>query len=292
MQQENPFEIDGQWYKANLHCHSTMSDGDTPPAGRVEQYRDKGYDILALTDHMTTNDVSVFNGDSILVISGMEDHPDCPYDGNIYHLVYLNVPHGFTTDADADANERIKAVRAIGGEVIVAHPYWCGHNINHINAVSGNIALEVYNATCSKIGKAISSVIWDDLLDAGRVLGGIAVDDVHKGRDIFMGWTMIKASELTIDAVMESLRRGLYYATQGPIIEDFRIEDGQVLLRCSEVVEIHLVSKRAQGHSVYAEKGQTIRSASREVTDILGYIRAEIVDAAGLRAWSNPLILS
>lgn len=38
----NPFELPGQWYKANLHTHTTKSDGDVDLPVRVEQYKSHG----------------------------------------------------------------------------------------------------------------------------------------------------------------------------------------------------------------------------------------------------------
>lgn len=38
-------------YKANLHCHSVLSDGSKTPEELKEMYKDKGYSILAITDH-------------------------------------------------------------------------------------------------------------------------------------------------------------------------------------------------------------------------------------------------
>ena len=38
-------------YKVNLHTHTTLSDGQKSPAEVVQQYREEGYDALALTDH-------------------------------------------------------------------------------------------------------------------------------------------------------------------------------------------------------------------------------------------------
>ena len=38
-------------FKANLHSHSVLSDGKKTPEELVEMYREKGYSILAVTDH-------------------------------------------------------------------------------------------------------------------------------------------------------------------------------------------------------------------------------------------------
>lgn len=41
----------GSFYKANLHCHSTLSDGALSPAELKEAYKAKGYSVIAYTDH-------------------------------------------------------------------------------------------------------------------------------------------------------------------------------------------------------------------------------------------------
>ena len=41
----------GQFYKANLHAHSRVSDGGLTPAELKERYKANGYSILAYTDH-------------------------------------------------------------------------------------------------------------------------------------------------------------------------------------------------------------------------------------------------
>lgn len=38
-------------YKANLHCHSTWSDGDFSPEQLKALYKEKGYSVLCITDH-------------------------------------------------------------------------------------------------------------------------------------------------------------------------------------------------------------------------------------------------
>ena len=295
MELVNCFESEGQWFKANLHCHTTTSDGDCTLAERVEQYRGNGYAILAATDHYKANDVGGLGGDDFLVISGIELHPECTWgeDSNSYHLVGLDVPRDFEDPGAGDANETIELVRRAGGEVIVAHPYWCGHNINHLLELDGFIGVEVFNSTCTFNGKGYSSVQWDDLIDAGRVIGGVAVDDVHapSRRDMFRGWTMIRARELTVEAVMAAIRTGCYYSSCGPVIEDFRVVDGKVRVECSPVVEIHLISYASLGRAFFADDGELLTSAERETSDSLNYVRAEIIDAKGLRAWSNPIVV-
>lgn len=287
---KNPFDTPGRWLKANLHTHTTTSDGDTLFAERCRQYRDHGYQVLALTDHNKTNDIAGLSSDDFLVINGLEAHPPCP-DMGCYHLVCLDLPQGFQLDGELDAQSCIDAVKAAGGEVIVGHPYWCGMNVNHLLPLQGAFAVEVYNATCQKSGKGYSSVHWDDLLDAGRIFSAVAVDDVHRGKDIFMGWTMVKAPELTTKAVMDALRTGCYYASCGPVIEDARIEDGKLKVKCSPAMEIHFLAQRACGEVFCADGGELLTHAEWPVNPAWHYVRIEVIDAGLKHAWTNPFIL-
>ena len=41
----------GNFHKANLHCHSTVSDGALTPEALKELYTKNGYSVIAFTDH-------------------------------------------------------------------------------------------------------------------------------------------------------------------------------------------------------------------------------------------------
>ncbi|MCG2769835.1 MAG: CehA/McbA family metallohydrolase, partial [Anaerolineae bacterium] len=279
------------WYKANLHTHTTTSDGEATVEERVQQYREQGYQILAITDHDQTSDVEGLSSEELLVVSGTETDPVCPGHYERYHLVCLNVPHGFEFPRETDVNARIALVKQAGGEVILAHPYWSGLTIDHLLSVRGSIAIEVFNASCWDVGKEFASVHWDNILNQGRMIPAVAVDDTHRGRDIFMGWTMIKAESLTVPAVMEALRRGRYYASCGPVIEDLHIDDGKVVLCCSPVAEVHFVCSSWRGRSFYADGGEEMKRVEFTLKEKAGFVRVEVVDRKGNRAWTNPLIV-
>ena len=62
----------GQFYKANLHCHSTISDGHWTPEEIKKNYMDNGYSVVAYTDHdifIPHNDLS---DESFLALNGYE----------------------------------------------------------------------------------------------------------------------------------------------------------------------------------------------------------------------------
>ena len=41
------------WYKGNMHMHTTVSDGVLNPVDAIGVYREAGYDFIAITDQAT-----------------------------------------------------------------------------------------------------------------------------------------------------------------------------------------------------------------------------------------------
>ncbi len=293
----NPFDMDGHWYKANLHTHTTVSDGGLSPEGRIQQYRDHGYDILAITDHHVSSDMTRLSTADFLVIDGVEFSPRDPVVGRGYHLTGINVQPGRTWGKEEDdANDLIAATNEAGGVVFVAHPYFCGNNITDLCFLEGYAGIEVFNASCIDMGKADSTVIWDIMLETGLRVPAVAVDDTHSGpapgSDTFQGFTMLRLPEPSTEAAVSALKTGCYYASCGPEIHDFRVEDGVAHLRCSPAKEVRLMGWRYFGRVVRAESRQLLREMEAEVHEGWRYVRAEVIDYADRHAWTNPIFLT
>jgi len=62
----------GNFYKANLHCHTTFSDGHKTPAEVKEIYQKLGYSIVAYTDHDILIPHDELNDDTFLALHGFE----------------------------------------------------------------------------------------------------------------------------------------------------------------------------------------------------------------------------
>ena len=62
----------GNFYKANLHCHSVFSDGKLSPEALKQAYMNNGYSIIAYTDHNVLLDHSDLNDGSFLALNGIE----------------------------------------------------------------------------------------------------------------------------------------------------------------------------------------------------------------------------
>ena len=78
---------------ADLHCHSTASDGTLQPADVVLRAKINGVNILALTDHDTTAGLdeaylSATEND-IRLVAGIE--LSCTWQGKLLHVVGLDI---------------------------------------------------------------------------------------------------------------------------------------------------------------------------------------------------------
>ena len=60
------------WYRANMHCHTTVSDGYYSPEQIKEKYKEMGYSIVAYTDHELIKDQSHLTDDEFLAITSSE----------------------------------------------------------------------------------------------------------------------------------------------------------------------------------------------------------------------------
>ena len=287
----NPFTQKGTWYKANLHTHTTLSDGRATPAERIEQYKKAGYHVLALTDHWATHDVRGLSSKAMLIVSGIEFHPPCRHEKTDHHFVGLGVPHGLKFSLPKNANRCIEDVHQAGGVVILAHPFWTGIEWSTIRTLKGLDAVEVYNSTCAKIGRAQSENEWAYMLDHGMAIPAVASDDVHggaEGIDVCQSTTWLKMPALSVANVLKAVRTGCCYSTHGPVIHDFRFEKGRIKLRCSPAQSIHFMSMPTMGRNQYAEPGKTVTELSTDRPD-WPYVRAVVTDPQGRKAWTNPI---
>ena len=60
------------WYRANMHCHTTISDGYYSPEKIKEKYKEMGYSIVAYSDHELIRDHSDLNDEEFLAITSSE----------------------------------------------------------------------------------------------------------------------------------------------------------------------------------------------------------------------------
>jgi hypothetical protein len=296
------FTSSGRWYRGNLHLHTTVSDGRFSPPDSVALYRENGYDFLAVTDHWKRVDPASLGGDDdFLLIPGEEINGYDPGADMIWHAVALFLPREIEREENhRPAQWAIDRIREAGADAVLAHPYWSGDQTQDILPLEGLTAIEVFNTTCERAhGRGHSLVHLDGLWHKRKRLWGTAVDDAHHGRlDGLQGWIMLRAPELSLDAVRAAFQAGRFYASTGPEIHSLRIAEGTMTVRCSPCEAVHVQSNRWIGRSAYADAdfggpGHPLTevtlalSAEAEAT----YVRVTVTDHRGRSAWSNPIAL-
>lgn len=300
----DPFTSEGEWLRCALHAHTTESDGELPPPSLASHYRRAGFDVLAITDHWKIADAEA---DGLLVVPSVELNCVLPgaRDGHVL---------GFGVVADEEALRQLASgypsleetgawVEARGGVAYLAHPYWTGVTPGTLELPDNVVGIEVYNAGCQlEVGRGLSAVHWDELLEAGRLCPAIATDDSHHpGFDSGFAWTWLRVPERSRESVLSALREGAFYASAGPVIHDVRRNGDTVEVSCSPARSVTLVASKTKGAAVNAgrlgyrhnaviagESDGLVVAAVLTIPAGATYARVEVTDTAGRTAWTGP----
>jgi len=300
----SPFAATGKWLRCALHAHTTRSDGELSPDELVSLYERTGFDVLAITDHWVRTEAR--STDGLLVVPSSELSCLLPGETDGHLLAY---------GIDEDPLEFVRTrpdlaaasawVSEHGGVAYLAHPYWTGASASGLKLSDGVAGLEVYNAGCElEVGRGLSTVHWDDLLERGGRYFGIATDDSHHADfDSGYAWVWARVPERSQAAVLDALATGSFYSSTGPLVHELRVEDGSVEVLCSPCQRVTLCTSPRRGSSVsagrfgYRYAGEILAEADEEeitharlewpVGSVYG--RLELVDSNGRKAWTNPL---
>ncbi|MBQ8416515.1 MAG: hypothetical protein IJX13_06440 [Clostridia bacterium] len=278
-------------YKVNLHMHTTLSDGNKTPAEALQIYREKGYDALALTDHWFFGEAG--EDDGIAVLSGAEyDVGGNDGAGGVYHILGIGMRHAPSLSKETDAQGIIDAIHRAGGIAILAHPAWSLNTPEQLLRLEGIDATEIYNSVSGvhMSRRADSSLIVDMLAGKGVTYPLLATDDAHyyDGTDECVSWIMAEAEDNTKEALLRAIRKRKFYATQGPEIHLYREGDGYTV-KCSPAREIVFFSNATWVPRAF--EGEGITEAHYVPRPFERFLRAEVTDAEGKRAWSNIIVL-
>ncbi|MCL5257394.1 MAG: CehA/McbA family metallohydrolase [Chloroflexi bacterium] len=297
----NPFAAPGVWYKGNIHTHTTESDGDLAPEQVIEWYSDHGYQFLAITDHDHVTLLNMTNRKGhrpegeMLLLPGAELSAGQSNEGSPVHVVAIGLEGGAPPVAGfPGAAAALTWAREHKAFAVLAHPYWSGFSTDELAAVPGLKAIEAFNYGCQQENrKGDARVYWDDLLRRGIGVWGVATDDSHWWEPSHAGggWVMAKCPELSAAAIMHSLRNGLFYSTNGPVIEDIGMKHGRLQVRSSPAAAIYWIGPGHTGWSVHAGPGEIVTQAEFRLHEGISWLRVEVDDWQGHRAWSNPLFL-
>lgn len=204
-------------YKANLHCHSILSDGTLTPEELKNAYKNEGYSILAITDHERPHDHTAMSDEEFLMLTGYEAYirkyaNGC---GDVYvPEVHINLiarePHNLRyicfndpfCKYISDPEER-RALDKVGSEEVrrydveyvnefvktaIENGYMCTHNhafwslegFETLRRYEGFFSMEICNWG-SYVGNGLeyNGALYDALLRSGKRIFCHSADDNH-----------------------------------------------------------------------------------------------------------------
>jgi len=290
-----------KYFKANLHTHTTISDGSLTPEETKAAYVERGYQIIAFTDHEVCVAHPELADENFLPLTGYElsfnsleeekflrktYHLCCiakdpenrwqVYDpqykgGNAYLYADNIVCDGYEARGYSleQVNDVIARANAHGFLVTYNHPFWSLQNYTDYSGLKGLWAMEVYNNHCHRIGfDDNNSHVYQDLLNLGNHLFPLATDDFHRlphPNFIAGGWIMVGAEKLDYPSVIAALEQGDFYASTGPSIHSLTLEGTKLKITCDPARSIMIFSQSRHATEQMHYDGTTIGSAEFDI---------------------------
>ena len=205
-------------YKANLHSHSTFSDGKLTPEEMKAEYMKRGYSIIAFTDHEVLFTHNELSDENFLALNGSEISIEQPAEENgffkVCHLCLISKDKNnmkqvcfhpnylwYFPDEIADLfvnekryfgefynrvysvdgiNEIIKIAKEHNFFVTYNHIGWNRESLVFVSQLENYDGFEVCNYRSVKEGKDFYNIaLYEDLLRQGKRPFPIAGDDNH-----------------------------------------------------------------------------------------------------------------
>ena len=209
---------DRPFYKANLHCHSTISDGKRTPEELKAIYKGMGYSILAYTDHDVFLSHQDLRDEEFLPLNGFEmeitQGGEAPFhlkqcchiclialekdmlQQPMWHrseYLFGNAPK-YRDQVQFDESQP-DFIRHYNGKCISAmmqegrgkgffvtynHPSWSKEYYPQYSEYQGMHAFEIMNGDCCQAGyDDYNPRVYDDFLYQGKRIYCIGTDDNH-----------------------------------------------------------------------------------------------------------------
>ena len=322
------------WLKGSTHVHAKASGDSSEAIDSVMSWYERhGYDFIALTDHNRVSEVDFGDTHGqlavhlaeprhkLIVLAGIElthNPSGClpPGDKSKKCRIHVNVlaptarPVGKLEWAERHSHLRIDmyqaafvAAQALGGALVqINHPQWFWGMTGDVLAELAkrgaklveiaNIQFKTWNA--GDKDHPSTEQLWDDVLERGLTLWGVASDDAHDYAEAKAhhhgkwpaggGWIVVKARR-DPRAIVDAIAAGHFYASTG------------VALARAEVVSDELVVEvdpAAAGtyEIAWIENGKRVATdhamSARRALPASGYLRADVTRDDGTEAWVQP----
>jgi MYXO-CTERM domain-containing protein len=232
-----PLRSETRWYAGDFHVHSRESGDARPALDEIATFaRSRGLDFVELSDHNTNSQLDFISGvqadhPELLIIPGVEW---TTYDGHGNGIGAVDWVDHKIGQPGITADSAVSAYQAQGALFSINHPAFAlgslcfGCEWLHDVAPSDIDAVEIATVGWIQGGGLFSEpaiAFWDELLDRGSHAAPIGGSDDHRaGQDLgsFQSpigdpTTMVFASELSVEGIVEGVRSGrTVVKLQGP----------------------------------------------------------------------------
>ncbi len=291
-------------YKANMHSHSTCSDGKLTPEQLKEAYKARGYSVFAFSDHLKVQEHNDLKDPDFLPLTSAEldvfEQGENSF--NLRKAFHFNIisrdPEHFSQVECKPRNYSISYINSVIKDakeknyfVTANHPNWALFTEEEFLQIEGLDGFELYNCITANFGGALSFTpeIYLYLLRKGKRIYPIGADDNHSfclpfdhpNNDSFGGFTYILSDKLDYESIINALDNGNMYCSTGPQFFEISAEDDKVYIRSSDVKQITILTENGKAFSERAAVGQAVNEFSCDVTDCGKFFVAYIVDGRG-----------
>ncbi len=320
----------GKFYKVNMHSHTNISDGKQTPEEMKKSFKDAGYSAVCFTDHEVLIDHKALCDEEFVALHGYEvaikrdlykhtalfqpvyhfnmiarfqdnlkmpkffkDNPSFPGNARAWAEKYAVYDETIdTVKYDKEwINEYLAAVNAGGFLINYNHPQWSLQTKDDYVGLENLHSMEIINGGCAYLNDN-TSIHYEQMVRSGAKVFVTGGDDNHSERDNFKAWTMIKAPELTYDALISAYEKGYCYASDGPEILSLILEDNKIKVKTSPAVSIRLFSQGRHSQFVASDTTTYTEAEFNYAPEKFGtYFRIEVRDEKGNHAYSNAYFI-
>ena len=293
------------FYKANLHSRSNLSDGALSREELKKIYKENGYSILAITDNepLPQTDIS---DESFLVMSGFDFSAketasekklkkSCTFTALSLNETPIAV-NKFDAEYGSDKiNDFLNQYKENGYFLTYDHPIRSLEIMPDFLKYKPIDAMEImnYSSLCEGYDE-YNGIGYDIFLRYGNRISCIATDGNRNLRpldsersDSFGAFTMINADSLKYEDIAKSLRQGNFYASEGPEINAIWVKGDSLNIRCSEADQVIVSAGRRRGRNVYSNDIAPLTAATFKIFPEDIFVRVVVVDKQGRKAYTN-----
>ena len=239
-----PSRVEGEWYKGDLHCHSTHSDGDSTVQEVIASAESKGLDFFVITDHDGSMDGSPtqwydpdYHSDRMVMLYGAEWTTGLGH-ANVWASGPFDYGDLWLANRAQDAQTAIDAAHIQNALFSTNHPSALIGSPWEYTEYEGIDSIEIWNSMylLPNFSFVTTRVFWDDHLLSGKRIPGVGGSDTHHLKGFVANFlrhaeptTWVYAEKRSAKAILAGIRAGHVSVTdepRGPRIDFMADTDG------------------------------------------------------------------